>query len=295
MNENKKIILVTGGAGFIGSHLCEKLAQDSNNRVISLDSYFTGSKDNHVDGVEYIEGHTKDIEKLITVKPDIIYHLGEYSRVAKSLEEPELVWDLNTLGTLAVLEFWRKSECKLIYSGSSTKAVEAREDGVVGRDLAPYTWVKAVNTELVVNYGYWYKLPYAITYFNNVYGPGERAGVGGYGTVIETFKQKFLNNEVMEVRLPGTQTRAFTHVDDTVSGIILVGESGEGDGYFICAKEVHSLLDVANMLGGEVKMLPQTKSSRSSGAFDTSKIEELGWKQERTLKEYLEKIIADNS
>ena len=113
-------ILVTGGAGFIGSHLCERLVKDGH-KVISLDNYFTGSKDNHVDGVEYIEGHTKDIEKLVSETPDLVYHLGEYSRVEKSFDDMSLVWDLNKHGTFAVLEFCRKNGVKIIYAGSSTK------------------------------------------------------------------------------------------------------------------------------------------------------------------------------
>lgn len=91
MTAGKKLIVVTGGAGFVGSHLCERLSREGH-RVISLDNYFTGSKENHVEGVEYREGHTKDIEKHIPETPDLIYHLGEYSRVAKSLEEPHVVW-----------------------------------------------------------------------------------------------------------------------------------------------------------------------------------------------------------
>jgi len=284
---NKKTILVTGGAGFIGSHLCERLVKDGH-KVISLDNYFTGTKENHISGVEYREGHTKDIEKHVSEKVNLIYHLGEYSRVAKSLEEPEIVFDLNMKGTFGVLEFWRKQECKLVYAGSSTKFVEARNDGVEGRDLAPYTWMKAANSELVSNYGHWYKLPYAITYFYNVYGPKERSGINEYGTVIETFRQNYLNNRAHEVRAPGTQTRAFTHVDDTIEGIIFVGEQGKQDEYGICAKEVYSLLDVAGMFGGEIKILPSTKSTRSTGAIDTSKLESLGWKQKRTLKDYIE-------
>ncbi|MBU1046201.1 NAD-dependent epimerase/dehydratase family protein [Patescibacteria group bacterium] len=288
-----KTILVTGGAGFIGSHLIEELVKDKNNRVISLDNYFTGSKDNHIEGAEYIEGHTKDIEKLITVKPDIIYHLGEYSRVAASLNEPEIVWDLNIKGTLAVLEFWRKNKCKLVYAGSSTKSVGPREDGVTGRDLAPYTWAKAVNSELVVNYGRWYDLPYAVTYFYNVYGEGER-GVGEYGTVIESFKQKYLAREPLQVREPGNQTRSFTHIDDTIAGILLVGEKGEGDGFGISADEIYSLLDVANMFNGEIEMLPQTKTSRLMSVVDSKKIKALGWKQTRTLGNYIKSIKEEN-
>lgn len=275
----KKTIVVTGGAGFVGSHLCERLVTDGHT-VISLDNYFTGSKDNHVAGVEYREGHTKDIEKHIPETPDIIYHLGEYSRVAKSLEEPELVFDLNMHGTFGVLEFWRKKKCKLVYAGSSTKFESP--------NIAPYTWGKAANSELVACYAAWYSLPYAVVYFYNVYGPGERAGVNDYGTVIETFKQNYLQGKPHEVRGSGEQTRAFTHIADTVEGILLAAQKGESDEYGICAKDVYSLLDVAKMFGGDITFLPATKSTRSSGAMDTSKIEALGWRQSRFLKDYIE-------
>ncbi|MBL7045964.1 MAG: NAD-dependent epimerase/dehydratase family protein [Parcubacteria group bacterium] len=287
-DKGKKTILVTGGAGFIGSHLCERLVKDDH-KVISLDNYFTGSKDNHVDGVEYIEGHTKDIEKHIKETPDIIYHLGEYSRVFKSFEEPDKILDMNMDGTFGVLEFWRKSPAKLIYAGSSTKFTEARDDGVEGRNLSPYTWSKAANSDLVRNYARWYFLPYAISYFYNVYGPRERSKEN-HGTIIETLRQNYLQNRVHEIAEPGTQTRAFTHVDDTVSGLVLVGEKGEGDGYCIGAKEVHSLLEVSEMFGGKYRITPQTTSTRSCGAEDTSKIESLGWKQKHTLLEYIEEV-----
>ncbi len=278
---NQKLILVTGGAGFIGSHLCARLTKDGH-RVISLDNYFTGSRENHVAGVEYREGHTKDIEKHISETPDLIYHLGEYSRVAKSLEEPALVFDLNIAGTFGVLEFWRKKKCKLVYAGSSTKFETP--------DIAPYTWGKAANVGLVAHYSDWYDLPYTIVYFYNVYGPGERAGVNNYGTIIETFKQNYLHNKPHEVRGTGEQTRAFTHIDDTVDGVLLAGEKGERDEYGICAKEVYSLCAVAQLFGGEVIFLPPTKTTRSSGAMDTAKIEALGWKQERHLREYIEEV-----
>ena len=287
-----KTVLVTGGAGFIGSHLCERLVKEGNT-VISLDNYFTGSKDNHVEGVEYREGHTKDIETLVPETPDLIFHLGEYSRVAKSLEEPELVFDLNMEGTFGVLEYWRKRGVKLVYAGSSTKLVGAREDGTLGRDLAPYTWAKAANSDLVNNYAVWYGLPYAITYFYNVYGPGERGGVNGYGTVVETFKQQYLANEPFTVRSPGTQKRAFTHVEDTVNALMLIAEKGEGDGYGIGATEEFSLLEVADMFGGEKYMLPSTATTRSeAGIVDTSKIKALGWDQSMTLPEYIADIKA---
>ncbi len=252
----KKLVLVTGGAGFVGSHLCERLVEEGHT-VIVLDNYFTGSRDHKVAGVEYREGHTKDIEKHITEAPDLIYHLGEYSRVEKSFDEPAVVWDLNKDGTFAVLEFWRKLNkskvCKLVYAGSSTKFA----DGGMGRDQSPYAWTKASNTELVTNYGTWFNLPYAITYFYNVYGPGERSGT--YGTVIEIFRQKYLAGETIGVVAPGTQKRNFTHVDDIVDGLILVGANGVGDDYGLGDAREYSILEIAKMFGKPIEIASRTR------------------------------------
>lgn len=278
--QEPKLILVTGGAGFIGSHLCEHLVRDGH-RVISLDNYFTGSRENHVSGVEYREGHTKDIEALVPESPDLIYHLGEYSRVEKSMTEPDLVWDLNALGTHGVIEYWRKRNVKLVYAGSSTKFA----DGGLGRDQSPYAWTKATNTELVRNYADWYGLPYAITYFYNVYGPGERAG--SYGTVIEIFRQKMLAGEPLTVTAPGTQRRIFTHVDDIVDGLMLVGEKGEGDEFGLGADEDYSVLDVAELFGGAIEMLPERAGNRMTAKLDATKSQALGWKSKHQLPAYI--------
>jgi len=286
----QKTVLVTGGAGFIGTHLCKRLLVDGH-KIISLDNYFTGSKENHIEGVEYREGHTKDVATLIPEQVDLIFHLGEYSRVARSLAEPEVVFDLNMSGTASVLEFWRARKCKLVYAGSSTKFAEEREDGVEGRDRSPYSWAKAANSELVHNYGRWYELPYSIAYFYNVYGPGERSDwKDGYGTVIEVFKQCYLKKTSCPINGTGTQTRAFTHVEDTVDALVRIGEYGKNDEYAISAKEVYSLLDVVGMFGLQPEFGPATQSTRSSGASDTSKLEALGWKQQYTLKDYIDSL-----
>lgn len=275
-----KTILVTGGAGFIGSRLCERLQREGH-RVISLDNYFTGSRENHVPGVDYREGHTKDIETLIPESPDLVYHLGEYSRVEKSLEEPELVWDLNKAGTFAVLEWCRRRKCKLVYAGSSTKF----GDGGLGRDQSPYAWAKATNTELVRNYGAWYGLAYAITYFYNVYGPGERAGA--YGTVIEIFRQKKRAGESLGVVAPGTQKRNFTHVDDIVDGLVVVGDKGQGDDFGLGDEQSYSILEVAQMFETEIVMLPERPGNRMGSDIDTTKARLLGWEAKRKLRDYI--------
>ncbi|PIR84901.1 ADP-L-glycero-D-manno-heptose-6-epimerase [Candidatus Kaiserbacteria bacterium CG10_big_fil_rev_8_21_14_0_10_47_16] len=281
----KKTILVTGGAGFIGSHLCERLVQDGHT-VISLDNYFTGSTDNHVAGVDYREGHTKDIEKHISETPDLVYHLGEYPRVEQSFDDIDVVLESNVVGTKAVLEFCRTRTCKLVYAGSSTKFADAG----IGRDQSPYAWTKASNTEIVRNYGEWFNLSYAITYFYNVYGPRERGDTKS-GTVIGIFAERTESNVPLQVRLPGTQKRNFTHVYDIVEGIVAVGERGEGDEYGIGHPDSYSILEVAEMFGGKIEMIPERAGNRQSSSIDVRRTElELGWKPKYSLPEYIETL-----
>lgn len=280
-----KTIVVTGGAGFVGSHLCERLAKEGHN-VISLDNYFAGTKDNHVPGVEYREGHTKDIAKLVSEKPDLIFHLGEYSRVEQSVLEPDVVWDMNTAGTFGVVEWWRSLGCKLVYAGSSTKFA----DGGMGRDQSPYAFSKATNTELVSNYGEWYKLPFAVTYFYNVYGPRERSDK--YGTVIEIFKQQFLRGDSLTVRLPGSQRRIFTHVDDIVDGLMLVGEKGDGDEFGLGAEKDYSVMEIAQMFGAEITTLPERAGNRMTAKLDPTKSHALGWRAKHDVSDYIKDIVA---
>ena len=287
MISKKKIILVTGGAGFIGSNLIEQLVKDSANQEYSLDNYSTGSKNNHIKGSTYIEGDTRDIAKLVKIKPDLVFHLGEYARVEKSFEDMEAVWRSNKDGTFAVLEFCRGNGTKLVYAGSSTKF----GDGGLGRDQSPYAWTKASNTELVKNYGAWFRLKYAITYFYNVYGPRELGNK--FGTVIEIFCQQRLKGEPLKVVSPGTQTRIFTHVDDIVRGLMLVGEKGIGDGYGLGAEEEYSILDIAKMFGGEIEMLPERAGNRMTSSIDLSRSrDELRWKAEKSIKKHIKAFVV---
>ena len=278
----KKNILITGGAGFIGSNLCERLALDSVNKVYSLDNYSTGSKSNHVENVTYIEGETSDIDKLIDFNPDYIYHLGEYSRVEQSFDDIEKVWRYNKDGIFAVLQFCRKSGAKLIYAGSSTKF----GDGGLGRSQSPYAWTKASNTELVENYGVWFNIPYAIVYFYNVYGQREIA-TGKYATLIALFKEKVINGEPLTIVSPGTQHRNFTHIEDIINGLVLVGETGYGDEYGIGSPDSYTILEIAQLFGGEIEMLPERKGNRMTADVVTSKTEALGWKPEKSIEDYI--------
>ncbi len=286
--DNNKTILVTGGAGFIGSHLIEELVKDKKNKVISLDNYFTGLENNHIKGAIYVKGETKDIKNLITEKIDMVYHLGEYSRVMTSFDDIDLLWRLNQKGTFRVLEFCRKNKIRLIYAGSSTKFGEFNTEGN-GKDQTPYIYFKATNTDLVNNYGKWFDLDYAITYFYNVYGEREIME-GKYATVIGIFLHKHRNNISLTVFSPGTQKRAFTYVKDTVRGLMLVGEKGKGDGYCIGSLSNYTILEIAKLFGGEVEMLPVKRGDRNYSKIDITKMKELGWSAEHSVEDYIKNI-----
>jgi UDP-glucose 4-epimerase len=281
---NTNRILVTGGAGFIGSHLCDKLVSQGYD-VYSLDNYFTGSEHNHVNGVTYIRGDTRDISSLVNFAPDIVYHLGEYSRVEQSFSDIEKVWEYNKAGIFAVLEFVRKTNSKIVYAGSSTKF----GDGGLGRDASPYAWTKATNTELVMNYGNWFNVSYAIVYFYNVYGQREIQS-GKYATLIASYIDHMKNNKPLPVVSPGTQVRNFTHVDDIVNGIILVGEHGHGDDYGIGSDDGYSILEVASLFNGTVDMIPARRGNRMSAQVVTSKTKALGWQCTKSLVDYIDSM-----
>ena len=288
----KQTVLVTGGAGLIGPSLIELLLPKY--RVVSLDNYFIGSEKNHIEGAEYVRGDTKDIEKLVgDERPAIIFHLGEYSRVEQSFTDLPLVWESNVHGAFCVFEYWRKrgllgEGCKLVYAGSSTKFA----DGGLGRDQSPYAWMKASNTELVRNYGNWFSLPYAITYFYNAYGPRELSE-GPYASVMGIFKRKYWAGEPITVVAPGTQKRNFTHVEDIARGLLAVGEKGQGDEYGIGSPESYSVLEIAKMFTDNIEMLPERPGNRMESIVDTSRVEkEFGWKPQHTVREYIESLKA---
>jgi hypothetical protein len=174
-----------------------------------------------------------------------------------------------------------------VYAGSSTKFAD---DGA-GRSQSPYAWSKSANTELVRNYGEWFNLQYAITYFYNVYGPGEIAG-GPYATVVGIFKEKYKRGHPMTVVSPGTQLRNFTHIDDTVDGLILVGERGQGDGYGIGHERAYSVLELAKLFGGTTLMLPERRGNRMQGTVLSDKTRALGWEPKHSLDTHVRDFVA---
>lgn len=285
-----KIILVTGGAGHIGSHIIEKLVKDPNNKVISLDNYFNGNKDNHIDGAEYRKGDTKNIEELIPETPDIVFHLGEYARTTPSFKDIEKVYQMNIIGTFAVVEFCRKRKVgKLVYAASSTKfAVEGN-----GRYQNPYSFTKAINVDLINNYGKWYDLPYVICYFYNAFGPREK-GIGKYGTLIAKFQEEYLNGEELTVVKPGTQKRNFTYVADLAQGIIMAGEKGQGDGYTLGNKKEYSIIEIAKAFGASTKYIEGYPGRSKSGEAPDKARQELNWNTTIDVIDYIKDFVKKN-
>lgn len=286
-------VLVTGGAGFIGSALVSELAKRHPRREIwSLDNYFTGNRGRHIaaENVRYLDGDTRDIwrvyEQSCMAPPDIVYHLGEYARIAPSFEDFEHVWSFNIHGTKEVAEFCRRLGARLVYAGSSSIFGNDGED----QHLNPYSWSKAKNVELIRNLSDWSGLDSVITYFYNVYGPGQICE-GPYASVIGIFESQYRDGKPLTVVSPGTQTRDFTHVSDIVDGIILCAELGSGDGYHLGRGEELALIEVAHLFGADVELIPPRRGERLRGKSESAKARSLGWTPYRSLREYVEDFV----
>ncbi|MET0424425.1 MAG: NAD-dependent epimerase/dehydratase family protein [Actinoplanes sp.] len=287
-------LLVTGGAGFVGTALIRSLLTEyPSAAIVSVDNYFTGVPENHVNDprVTYVDASTVDLAKVWADRglptPEIVFHLGEYSRIVTSFDDHDLTWEFNLQGTKEVVKFASAAGAKLIYAGSSSKFGNDGQD----ENLNPYAWTKAKNIEYIKNYASWYGLDYAITYFYNVYGPGQ-IGSGKYATVIGIFEDKYLAGEPLPVVSPGTQTRDFTHIDDIVRGIVLVAQKGSGDGYLLGAGHEWPILDVAKLFGVPYELIPKLPGERTKGRADNSKAAGLGWHPEHRLDEYIASFLA---
>jgi UDP-glucose 4-epimerase len=287
---------VTGGAGFVGANLIKSLLSDfPSAAIVSLDNYFTGVPENHVNDprVTYIDGSTVDIAKIWAERglagPEIVFHLGEYSRIVQSFDDHDLTWEFNLLGTKEVVKFASANGSKLIYAGSSSKFGNDGQD----ENLNPYAWTKAKNIEYIKNYANWYGLDHAITYFYNVYGPGQITN-GRYATVIGIFEDKYLKGEPLPVVSPGTQTRDFTHVDDIVRGIVLVAQKGSGDGYLLGTGRQWQLVEVAKLFGTAYELVPALRGERVRGQADNTKATSLGWHPEHHLDDYVAAFLSSH-
>lgn len=280
-------ILVIGGCGFIGSNLCESLIHKGL-KVYSYDNYFTGTHKNHIDGVTYFEGDSSEInEQYFGINFSYIYHLGEYSRVEQSFDDIDIVFKYNHNSIYSVLKFAKKNNSKIIYSGSSTKF---GDDGKNPYE-SPYAYTKKSNVELVKAYCNWFDIDYAISYFYNVYGRRE-INTGNYSTLIAKYiKLCKEGSSTLPVTMPGTQRRNFTHIDDIVSALELIGAYGQGDGYGIAAEESYSVIEIVEILNKEPEYMPERKGNRMSSPIISDKTKLLGWKQRNTLKDYLKNIL----
>lgn len=286
-------ILVTGGAGFVGTHLIRRLlAHYPAAEVISVDNYYTGLTSNHVDHprARYLAASTVDLNQLWTRRhladPQITFHLGEYSRIVQSFADFDDVWEFNIRGTKEVVSFCHDRGSRLVYAGSSSKfASEGAEH------LSPYSWTKAKNIEYIRNFAAWYDLDYVVTYFYNVYGPGQ-IGSGSYATVVGIFEDQLARGVPLTVVEPGTQTRDFTHVADIVDGIVLCAEKGSGDGYELGTSQEWAIVDMAELFGGEIELIPKRTGERERGRADASKARALGWEPRHTLQEYVAEVRA---
>ena len=272
-------ILIIGGAGFIGSHLCEAYSQKHD--VTSIDNYISGKKENHILGVEYIHMDARDI---LSMKADynLIFHLGEYSRVEKSLERIDFVLQNNSSPILNILKFAKRSNAKFIYAGSSTKFA----DNGTNKFKSPYSFSKWQNSELVKFYCDLCGVPYAITYFYNVYGGRENSD-GEYATVIAKFLNRYRMNKKLHVTKPGTQTRNFTYIDDTIDALKIIAEKGIGDEYGIANPKTYSIDEVAKLISNNIDYVKENSANRMSSQVVTKKILDLGWKPRQELSDYI--------
>ena len=272
-------ILIIGGAGFIGSHLCEAYIKDNN--VTSLDNYISGKEENHISGVRYLNMDAKDI---LSIDPEyqLIFHLGEYSRVEKSLDKLDFVLENNSLPILNILKFTKASNAKLIYAGSSTKFA----DNGTNKFKSPYAFSKWQNSEIVKFYCENLNIPYAIPYFYNVYGGRENAN-GEFATVIAKFLNLKSRHKKLYITKPGTQTRNFTHIDDTVNALEIIADKGLGDEYGIANPHSYSINEVAQLISSNIGYLDENKANRQSSKILTEKTLALGWKPQKHLHEYI--------
>ena len=289
----KKIIVITGGAGFVGSNLINLLLKKTKFKIISLDNYSTGKKKNHISDrrVKYILCHTKNIsDKLKIYKKKIhsIFHFGEFSRIYQSFLKMDECINSNSIGSHAVFNFCLVNKIKLIYSATSASIGNYGND----KNLSPYAFTKAKNLELLENLKKWFKLKYEVIYFYNVYGPKQICS-GSMATVIGIFEDQYKKQKPLTVVKPGTQSRRFTHIHDTVEACYYAWKKNKCRHYSISSKKSYSIIQVAKMFNSNIKFLPQRPGERYASALTNMNLTNKVYKLfgDIQLKDYLKNII----
>jgi UDP-glucose 4-epimerase len=283
-----KNILVTGGAGFIGTNLIKRLKKEGYN-ITSIDSYISGKVTNHVEGVNYVKLNTKDFNKnnsLYYANFDVVFHLGEYSRIVSSFDDINEVWFSNSLGTFNVIEYCKKNKIKMIYAGSSTKF--AKE----GIDHSPYSFTKSKSAELVKNYNKWFDLDYSICYFYNVFGEGyDSSPVNGYESVISVFEKQYKNGQPLTICGDGQQSRSFTYVGDIVDGLIKSWEYSKNGEFQLNNENTYTILEIAKMFSDNITFIPTRKGDRLTSTITNNNSREiLNWETTKNVDEWIKEI-----
>jgi len=296
MLNSKKIIIVTGGAGFIGSNLIKLLIDKTKFLIISLDNYSSGTKKNHIRNkrIKYIKGDTKNISQLIKNSKQIhtVFHFGEFARIYQSFLKMNECINSNSIGTNAIFNFCLKNKTKLIYSATSATLGNQGDD----KNLSPYAFTKAKNLELLENLKKWFNFKFEVIYFYNVYGPNQISR-GSMATIIGIFENLYKTKKALTVVKPGSQTRRFTHVLDTVNICYIAWKKNLCRHYSISNKESFSILDVAKIFKSKIKYLPKRAGERYASSLLNTNLSNKVHKYygKISLKKYINEFLKNNS
>ena len=291
---NKKSILITGGAGFVASNLIKVFLTKTKFNIVSIDNYSSGFKKNHIKNkrIKYLKGETKDIKTIIKKPKNIhsVFHFGEFARIYQSFINMSKCIESNTIGTNSVFNFCLENNIKLIYSATSASLGNRGSD----KNLSPYAFTKSKNLELLENLKKWFNFKYEVIYFYNVYGPGQ-ISKGKMATVIGIFEEAFKKKKALPVVLPGTQSRRFTHIDDTVNVCLLAWKKNLSRHYSISNKQSFSILEVAKMFKSKIKFLKKRPGERYASALAHMNLSNKVYKHfgKKKLKDYINEIIKD--